>query len=163
MRTTATPERLREVLTYDAETGDFFWLVATAQRVRVGDVAGGIHPSGYRQIVVDGRLYMAHRLAWFYIYGAWPTNQIDHINGDRADNRLANLREATNAENSQNQRHPSANNQSGFLGVSKDRSRWKARIMVGGRHRHLGYFDSPEEAHTRYLEAKATLHPFWEH
>lgn len=87
---------------------------------------------------------------------------IDHINGDRADNRIANLRQATTAENSQNERGPRAHATSGFLGVGwhAQQSRWRARITVNGKRRHLGLFDTPEAAYAAYVEAKRALHPF---
>ena len=155
-----TPERLREVLDYNRDTGVFVWAVPTNPRIKVGDVAGCVPERGYRLVRIDRHPYRAHRLAWLYVYGEWPAVQIDHINGDRADNRLANLREATGAENMQNQRRPQSNNQSGFLGVRPSGGRWRAAIMVGGRKRYLGCFGTPEKASEAYVAAKRELHPF---
>ena len=96
-----TAERLRELLHYDAETGVFRWKVRPYRTsIQSGTVAGMIY-AGYRRIRVDGQMYQAHRLAWFYIHGHWPVNLIDHKNTIRDDNRLSNLREATRAENVQ--------------------------------------------------------------
>lgn len=153
--------RLLEVLIYDADTGEFRWR-ASRRGVKAGAVAGCADVDGYRRIRVDWRIYRAHRLAWLYTRGCWPPAGIDHINGIRDDNRLSNLREATAAENGQNQRKAQRNNQCGLLGVTFDKGRgqWKAQIQIAGRGRHIGYFDAAEEAHTAYLAAKAALHPF---
>ena len=157
-----TPERLREVLTYDEATGVFRWKIRVAQRAKAGDVAGSAHSDGYRHIRVDGAMYKLHRLAWLYVYGRWPSAHIDHVNGIRDDNRLANLREADNAQNHQNKKRAQSNNASGYLGVcwhSQNR-KWRAQIQAEGKKVQLGYFDTPEEAHAAYLKAKAELHPF---
>ena len=159
-----TAERLRELFAYDSSTGLFTRKVSTTNRVKVGDVAGSPNQKGYINIMVDGRLYPAHRLAWLYEHGIWPQGQIDHINGVKADNRIANLREATNGQNMQNMRSARADNGSGMLGVrwhERDK-RWHARIMLDGKAKHLGSFGSPEEAQTAYLAAKRKLHKFGE-
>ena len=155
-----TAERLREVLNYDAETGIFTWLARTRNRVAVGDVAGSPDRYGYLRIKIDGRIHSAHRLAWLYVHGEWPKDQLDHINGIRTDNRITNLREATNAENGHNRRKPHSNNTTGYLGVKRDRGRFQALIRLDGKQRYLGLFDTPEAAHAAYLEAKRRLHPF---
>ena len=155
-----TAERLREVLHYDPETGVFTWRVR-AGHAKIGDVAGGYDGRGYRVIGVDGALYRAHRLAWLYTTGAWPADQIDHINGARDDNRFANLREATHRENGQNRTaHPF--NTSGHPGVCwhKAAQKWMAQIRTSQKHRYLGLFSTPEEAAAAYVEAKRRLHTF---
>jgi hypothetical protein len=158
---TVTADRLRYLLTYEPVTGVFIRRVQLG-RWKVGTVAGGVHPDGHRYIKIDGRLYAAHRLAWLYVHGEWPTQQIDHRNGQPDDNRLANLRLATNAENQHNVSSPRANNTSGHLGVTHHRrDGWRARITIAGRRRWLGAFPTAEEASARYLEAKRELHPFW--
>ena len=159
-----TAERLRELFAYDSSTGLFTRKVSTTNRVKVGDVAGSPNQKGYINIMVDGRLYPAHRLAWLYEHGIWPQGQIDHINGVKADNRIANLREATNGQNKQNMRSARADNGSGLLGVRwHDRDqRWHARIMLDGKAKHLGSFGSSEEAQAAYLAAKRELHDFGE-
>lgn len=145
-----TCEELRKLLNYNPETGMFTWLVPTSNRVKVLDTAGS--PSnGYIVLRVKGRNYRAHRLVWLYVYGRWPTSLIDHINGVRNDNRLANLREATNAENMVNigkQR----NNTSGFKGVSlhKASGKWSAYCKINYKKHHLGLFNTPEEASAEY-------------
>lgn len=146
-----TEDRLREVLRYDHESGVFTWLVRLADNVKAGTEAGCIAKTGYRLIAIDKRQHRAHRLAWLYVYGSFPAAQIDHINGDRGDNRIANLRPATNAENNRNV-GARANNTSGFKGVSffKKTGRWKAQATINGKNKHIGYYASPEEASAAY-------------
>jgi hypothetical protein len=153
-----TAEQLRELLSYDRETGIFRWNVAN-KRVRIGSDAGHLHPSGYRRIGIYRRVYSAHRLAWLYVHGAFPLGDIDHINGARDDNRIANLRDVPHAVNMQNLRTaPRTNIESGLLGVSTSLGRWKAQIRLNGSRMYLGTFSTPEEAHAAYLEAKRLLH-----
>jgi hypothetical protein len=145
------PERLRELLAYDPETGAFTWRVGQ----RAGKVAGSVHSKGYARIWVGGRSYRAHRLAWLYVTGAWPVAQLDHANGARDDNRFVNLREATNAENGHNRK---TNNPCGFKGVRQQKKRWCARIGKNGRRIFLGLFATPEEAHAAYVAAATEHH-----
>jgi hypothetical protein len=149
-----TSERLRELLHYDPATGVFTRLVKTNRNVRVGDVAGWVNRRGYRYISVDGRLYFAHRLAWLYVTGEWPADQIDHINGIPGDNRWANLRLATGSQNQANARKR-ADNTSGYKGICwhGPKRKWQARIWVNSRNKSLGYFDSPADAHAAYVVA----------
>lgn len=103
---------------------------------------------------------MAHRLAWQYATGDVPAADIDHINGVKNDNRLANLRPATRAQNMQNQRRARSDNATGILGVGCVRGRWKSQIQSDGIRMHLGTFDTAEHARSAYLDAKAARHPF---
>ena len=136
-----TQKYLRETLHYDPETGVFTWRVPPARNVKNGSVAGCLTSHGYIQIGVKNRLYAAHRLAWLYVYGKWPTNLIDHINGVRSDNRITNLREATSAENQYNILKEK-NNTSGVKGVtwSKQHKKWRAQCRVNGKNHRLGLF-----------------------
>jgi HNH endonuclease len=139
-------ERLRELLAYDPETGVFTRRVRSAPRVRVGTVAGGVNKiSGYRHIRVDGRTYMAHRLAWLYMTGGWPKDQIDHVNGATTDNRWCNLRPADNSRNRANSVVQS-NSNSGLKGVFKSGRKWRAYTTAGGKLCYLGRFNDQEEA-----------------
>jgi hypothetical protein len=155
---TLTAECLRELLHYDPETGDFTWLAKSrpqSTRVRVGAVAGWIDPPrGYRRITIDRRGYGAARLASLYMTGAWPEAEIDHINGDKADNRWSNLWEATTSQNGAN-KPMMADNTSGFKGVSrcKRSGKWVSHIRLNGRRKTLGLFDSPERAFIAYIFA----------
>lgn len=139
-----TIERLRELLSYDPETGALTWLKRTSNRIRVGDAAGTHNKTlGYLQVSVDGVRTYAHRLAWFYVHQEWP-EEIDHINGIRSDNRLCNLRPATKKQNCEN-RVASQKNKSGYRGVNecKKTHLWVARIHHNGKGRSLGYFKTP--------------------
>lgn len=153
-----TAERLREVLSYNAETGIFTWLVSRG-KARVGDVAGKHACNGYWRIKLYGKEYPAHRLAWLYVYGAFPDGPVDHINLDKIDNRIANLREATLAENQHN-KSEQKNNTSGFKGVSRlsKNGRWRAEIMLNGKSKYLGSFRTAEEAADAYSNAAVNLH-----
>lgn len=155
-------DELRSILSYDPSTGNFTWLVNNRGHARAGDIAGTIQRKGYRAIKISCRLYQAHRLAWLYVHGQWPAKVIDHANGIPDDNRLCNLREATQAENQQNRFRAQINNTCGLLGVSpcSKTGRFRARIRLSGREKSFGSFDTPEQAHVAYMRAKAELHPF---
>lgn len=153
-------EELKRVLSYDPDTGKFHWLVSLTRSVAVGDVAGGPSSDGYLRIGLHGVRYMAHRLAWFYMMGRWPADDIDHINGSKTDNRFANLREATRRMNAENQRRARKDSSVGLLGVGwhKRDKHFRAQIQVRGKHVFLGYFPTAEEAHQAYLAAKRKYH-----
>ncbi len=150
-----TANRLRELLNYNLETGIFTWAI-TRRGCRKDSVAGCKMKHGYIAIRLDDALYTAHRLAWLYVNGEWPANQIDHINRNRADNRFSNLRAVTNAENAQNQK--ARVNKSGFTGVRKENSKWLAEIKVNYKPIRIGLFDTPKAAHEAYVAAKRKYH-----
>lgn len=154
-----TAARLRELLHYDQLTGVFTWRV-TRGCARAGDIAGHTNIDGYVDIGVGGHLYLAHRLAWLYMNGEWPAALIDHENMVRCDNRWDNLRPATQSQNKQNIRYARADNKCGFLGVSKCRNRWRSVIEVNGKQKHIGCFDTPEQANAAHLEVKRRVHAF---
>lgn len=157
-----TVARLRELLHYNARTGEFIWLAKSGagSKACAGEYAGSAsHQSGYIYIRIMGHTYRAHRLAWLYVTDKWPADQIDHENGLRQDNRWANLREATHPENQQNQRKAQRNNKSGYLGVSAHGKRWQATITFKKVQFHIGTFDTAELAHAAYVLAKRSLHP----
>ncbi len=153
-----TAEYLRSALHYEPETGVFTWLVRRAIGTPAGSFAGSIHAAtGYAGIKIKGRRYLAHRLAWLYMTGEWPSHQIDHINLKKSDNRWCNLREATHGQNICNQ---AGYAESGLKGAyykgDAYRSRpWFSAINLGGVIRHLGYFSTPEEANAAYAKAAA--------
>lgn len=155
-------DRMRELLAYDPETGVLRWRIARGGNAKAGSIAGSLDSHGYGQIKLAGQCHRAHRVAWCLFYGAWPTAEIDHVNGIRNDNRIANLRETTSAQNKQNLRGAHRDNKSGYLGVCyrHKRNLWTAQIQAEGRLRHLGFFATPEAASQAYLAAKAKLHPF---
>ena len=146
MKPLPTRERISELFYYQPETG-VFWSRKWDRR------AGYAGVKGYRQITIDGFRYMEHRLAWFLVHGTWPLEQIDHINQDKGDNRIANLRAATQSQNRANSKVP-VTSISGIKGVGKTRySTWKARIRVEGKLIDLGSFKTVEEASAAYWTA----------
>jgi hypothetical protein len=155
--TDLTAERLRAVLDYDPETGVFTWK-QRRKNCRVGAIAGSATVRGYIEIKIDGKHHLAHRLAWLHVHGTWPTNVIDHIDGNGSNNAISNLRDVTQSQNAENRKRAHANNKCGLLGVGRSRSKWRARILLYGEELHLGTFDTPEEAHAVYLAAKRELH-----
>ncbi len=149
---------LRKLLHYDPESGLFTWIAEKRSGVPKHRIAGCVHSKGYVHIVVMRKLYKAHRLAWLYMTGEWPKDQIDHINMIRSDNRYSNLREATGSINQQNKQHAMATSSTGLLGAFKHGKKFCARIRVDGMQRYLGQFNSPELAHAAYMRAKRIYH-----
>lgn len=148
--------RLREVFAYDENTGALTWKIEKNGRPP-GTVAGSKHREGYSVVMVDTVPFMVHRIIFALIHDRWPAAQIDHINCDPSDNRPCNLREATPAENSRNQRIRS-NNKSGYKGVFFLRGRWMASIRLDGKHKYLGIFDTAEEASAAYSIVATEAH-----
>jgi hypothetical protein len=155
-----TQAQLKHLLHYDLDTGEFTWVRRASPVVTIGAVAGCVSVENYWYIKVRGRCYRAHRLAYLYMTGEWPKHEIDHMNGNRSDNRWVNLREVTRAENQQNVRAPKSGSKSGVLGVTPRRGKFRADIKANGKQMYLGDFTTSEEAHAVYLKAKAALHPF---
>lgn len=153
-----TAERLRAVVNYDPDTGTFTW-IRSKQGVRYGSRAGAIKAKGYRSIQVDGKDYAEHRLAWLWMTGEWPKDQIDHINRVRDDNRWSNLREATQSQNFAN-RVALRTNKTGLKGAHFETGRqvWKAAIMKDGVHHFIGRYACPAAAHFAYIVAADKLH-----
>lgn len=137
-------ERLAQKYTYDPQTG-VFQRNTPWGRQKVGDVAGCVSPQGYRYLTFNGRATPAHRLAWLWVYGDWPSGDIDHINRDRLDNRISNLRCVSRSVNCHNILPRSASGEKGVTAASKG-NRWEARIMVKRKSLHLGTYASLEEA-----------------
>jgi len=173
-----SPELLRKLLRYEPETGRLFWRERTTDmfsktgcgsqrgnaarwnsRYALKDALTVKQRDGYFQGIILGRSYLAHRVIWAVHFGSWPSQQIDHINGNRADNRIENLREVSSSENSQNSKKRK-DNTSGFKGVSFDTrsGRWQAQIMKQGKSFHLGFYNAPEEASKAYIAASNRLH-----
>lgn len=155
-RAELTAEMVRAALSYDAHSGAFIWR-KSRPKVVAGSPAGTIQ-RGYWMVHLRGEDYHAHRLAWLYVYGRWPAGDLDHINRDKLDNRIANLREASRSENCANIGVPS-HNTSGFKGVSYNRmmGKWTAYIRCRGRRYHLGAFATAEAAAAAYDEAAVRL------
>jgi hypothetical protein len=151
-----TPARLREILDYDADTGQFRWRPGSGHRA--GRIAGCLVQSKVWVIHIGGRSYKAHQLAWLHRTGEWGRPAIDHRDGDATNNRWSNLRCATSTNNAANRRRP-RNNTSGFKGVyfNRNRGTWMARIQKDGQYYFLGRFATPQEAHAAYVAAAKDL------
>lgn len=155
-----TQSDLKELLHYCPETGEFTWLVSTGPRAQAGSVAGTLS-HGYQQIQIQGTLYRAHRLAWLYTHGEFPPEGLDHKNRVKTDNRICNLRPATDAENQQNLSMRS-DNTSGHVGVSwnNPRQKWLAQIRINCKKIHLGRFTNIEDAIAARKAAELKYHTF---
>ena len=154
---------LQSIIKYCPDTGQFWWAVDRKGPRKAGDIAGGDHSVGsntYREIRIDGVLYLGHRLAWLYTYGCFPCGEkeIDHIDGDGTNNRLSNLREVTSSENKQNLSLRS-DNTSGVVGVNWHRAakKWMASIGFQGRNVHLGLFEDFYDAFVARRQAESVL------
>jgi hypothetical protein len=156
-----TQHRLKDLLIYDENSGIFYWKNPTASWIKPGDIAGGLESDGAIRIKIDGKLYLAHRLAWFFFYGKWPDGCLDHINRKRADNRIKNLRLATRSENGQNS-NVRKDNRSGTTGVffRPDTGKWRAVICVNQKKVNLGSFDSKLSAIAARKIAEKKYFPF---
>lgn len=176
-------DELRQLLRYERDTGRLFWRERPVTLFSGSDYAGraqrspewsaakwntrhagreafiSVAAKGYRVGKINGAKLAAHRVIWALVHGDWPSHQIDHINGDKADNRITNLRLATASQNAHN-RTAYSTNRSGFKGVSwnKQCGRWQAGIKLDGRRRHLGYFATAEQAAAAYAGAAHRYH-----
>lgn len=154
-----TADRLREVLNFDPDTGQFTWCKSLSLRGRVGERAGHSQKDGRVIVGIDGVSYLAHRLAWLYTHGAWPLNLIDHINRDNSDNRLVNLRQATSSENKLNA-DAHRDSVTGLKGITFDRSRarWVVQLSKKGRKSIAKRFVSKAEAIEFYRQKSVEYH-----
>lgn len=149
---------LRQSIRYDPRTGRFCWLKRVSQSAKEGDEAGYDTIFGYRGIRFKGKQYRAHRLAWFLVHGEFPAQEVDHINGDRKDNRLCNLRLATRQQQQFNRKTP-RNNTSGVKGVCWDKqaNKWRAAIARGGKSYFVGHFTNIDDAKNAYESAAQAM------
>lgn len=156
-----TVDRLRELFHYDPDTGIFTRIKTSRNQAKPGVVAGYVQNNerrrGYVVIGIDNKTYSCHRLAWLYVNGVWPEKNIDHINGDKSDNRITNLRDVSQSVNVKNARKP--RNEGILIGARKaPNGKWRAGITTDGKHAHLGTFSTMEEAHIAYVSAKLKFH-----
>lgn len=155
--------KVKELFSYNEESGRLIWKSRPKwSRVKIGSDVGSLSSCGYSHVYLGGKTYLTHRIIWLYVYGRWPVNEIDHRNGDKLDNRLANLREATINQNKQNRRI-SRRNKTGFKGVyiaPYGKYRAAIEIMIDGRRKtiHLGSHNTPESAHAAYQMAAQKYH-----
>jgi hypothetical protein len=153
-----TKELLNEM--FDYKDGNLFYKIKTGLRVKIGDVAGSVKTNGYRQIIINYKAYRAHRLIWMFHNGDIKTGlEIDHINQNKSDNRIENLRLATRSQNKSNGKKYK-NNTSRFKGVCwhKRNKKWVAQIKYNNKKIYLGYFATPELAREAYVAAAEKLH-----
>jgi hypothetical protein len=150
-----TQARLHELLAYDEATGCFTWRVSKSRSIQVGASAGSIGDKGYRRIAIDGRNYRAARLAWLYVYGTWPQHHIDHMNRQRDDDRVCNLRDVSVITNLMNRDAPK--NSHGHTGVSFHDGLYVSHIGHDGEYHYLGCFPTAAEAGAAYQRAAREL------
>lgn len=156
-----THERLTSLFEYRPASGLLVRKVTTGSRSPAGQIVGSPVGSGYLGVSIGRSKYILHRLIWMYVYGAWPDHDIDHINGDKHDNRIVNLRRVTKSENQHNLGLKKTNT-SGFTGVRKSSSRknpWAARITINGKEKYLGCFADKSQAAAAHAAAKRIYHP----
>jgi hypothetical protein len=149
---TVTAVMVRQLLDYDPMTGVFRWREWRGGTALAGSVAGSRDKGGYILLRIGNRNFKAHRIAWLHVHGAWPLNDLDHINGRTDDNRIDNLRDVTRSQNLLNAKL-AATNTSGATGVyfDKRRRKWTAQIQINGRGRHIGRFARREDAEAARL------------
>jgi hypothetical protein len=157
--TTLTQAHLKEILHLDLKTGVWTWLIQPNGRVPIGSIAGTPKRRGNLEIKIEGKLHQASRLAWFYVHGHWPEDEIDHKNVNPADNRKRNLRKATHSQNAANRRKLAGKILNAPKGVSyhKGAGKFQAQIKKDQRSIYLGLFDTAEEASAAYFAAAKKL------
>ena len=137
---------------YEYRDGGLYIKSQYNSMAKIGKRAGSYTTDGYRQVKINNKVYREHHLVWFLHKGYLPT-EIDHLNCIREDNRIENLRECTRAENMQNRKNPMSTNKIGLIGVTKERNKFRAVVTRNGKKKHLGMFNTAEEAHRAYLNA----------
>jgi hypothetical protein len=159
-----TPDQIRTLLDLNVETGELRWTSAAAQGRLTQRIAGSKAGNGYWQIKTGKVCYLAHRIVWAIVHGEWSEKDIDHIDGNRANNALSNLRVVTKSENMQNLAVTGKKTASGLAGAchlpanGRRREKWEATIRINGVLKHLGLFSTPQEAHARYMQEKSLVH-----
>lgn len=152
-----TQEYLKSILQYNENTGEFIWLNPVSNnKIKIGQIAGSVYNNGYINITINYKRYKAHRIAWLYIYGYLPNNNIDHINGNKIDNKIENLRDVSQRYNCQNY---DSHRNGKLVGASyhKRDKKWLSYIRISGKLKSLGYYNTEIEAHNAYLAKLETL------
>lgn len=166
------PSRLRELFDFDPESGTLRWRARPASDFKslracatwnarfAGKEAGSVDHYGYREVSVDNKALKAHRIAWAWVTGEWPSGDIDHKDGCKTNNRFVNLRDLPRVVNTENTRRARSDNRTGLLGVHlhKASGLYHACIKVRGKKHSLGYHRDAEAAHAAYMTAKRRLH-----
>lgn len=152
-----TQQRLRDLAHYCQQTGKFTHLQSKGSK-KAGMSAGSLRRDGYVYAMFDGHRGMAHQFAWLYVTGEWPTQEIDHIDGNKANNAFVNLRQVSRRMNTENKRMAKRTSTTGLLGAIRHPRGFVARIVSEGKRTHLGIFETPEAAHEAYVQAKRRLH-----
>jgi hypothetical protein len=154
-----TQSRLKELFNYNKNTGELV-RIEKRRKAKIGELAGNIRSDGYTRVKIDNKSYYAHRLVWLYVYGSFP-KELDHIDGNRSNNCILNLRECFHFQNNQNQ-VSRKNTSSKYIGVcfNKASKKWQAYIMFNYKKIHLGLFVNEDEAYESYCNAKKRLHTF---
>lgn len=144
--------QFRDYLNYEKETGIFTWIKKISKHSRgvIGSSAGSTRKDGYARVRFNKKDYLAHRLAWFFYYEKWPSKDLDHKNGNRSDNRIENLREATSRENASNR---TVHRNGKLLGATKINKKWQSNIQIFKKLIHLGRFHTEQEASNQYFLA----------
>jgi len=155
-----TQSELKEILHYNQDTGIFTWLKYKQRPSKIGSEAGWVRKDSYKAISIMSKQYFAHRLAWLYVTGKHPKNQIDHIDGNKLNNKFSNLRECTAAQNSQNFKNSKFTNKAQLLGVNVKGKKFRARIGINKKVITIGTLNNAQEAHNAYLITKRKLHEF---
>ena len=149
-----TQKEVLSLLDYNPATGNLYWRVSKNNRIKVGDKAGSLTEDGYWKVMIHRKKYYAHRLIWFIMHGCFPSGQIDHINGNRLDNRIENLRDSTNGQNQANKfKRPNCSSKYKGVFFDKKTNNWKASITVKRKRIHLGTYDTEKDAALGYNKA----------
>lgn len=141
-----TQKELKNLMTLDQETGEFTWLKRMGGTATTGSAVGSYDAKGYKTTSIYGKHYKIHRLIWLYIFGIWPAGVLDHIDGNKSNNCLSNLRDTNQMINGTNRTKLNKNNTSGYMGVYRDKKKWNAEIIYLGEKFRLGSYNTPEEA-----------------
>ena len=146
-----TAEKLKDILDYDPITGILTWKTTNSRKMKIGSIAGCLKSKGYIDIRINGKNYLAHRLAWLHFYGVWPKDQLNHKNTIKNDNSINNLEEVTHRQNSQRKK---IHLEGKLVGVTwhKHSKKWQSRISLNNKDCTLGYYDTELEAHKRYVQ-----------
>lgn len=152
-----SPAELVDLFRYEEDSGLLIWIKPKG-RVKVGSACKSLKANGYLQVEVSGRNYLVHRIIWALKTGSWPDKHIDHVDGNRSNNRWTNLRDVSQGVNMQNLKRAKSQNKLGLLGVIFHRNRYRAVLQANGKVVHRSYHSTAEEAHIAYLKAKRRLH-----